>query len=893
MQYRRRTWVPGPALAVALAVASPALLDAQSVSSADARFAHAARARYAINEGWRYREGGVNLAESLHFPDESWERVSLPHTWNARDPFDDAPSYRRGIGWYRKTLSLDSALRGKRIFLHFEGANQVAAVYVNGAFAGEHRGGYTAFTFDISKLVRFDGGKNDNVVAVQVNNAHDPFIPPLSVGYALYGGIYRDAWLVATDPVHVTLTDHGGPGVYVSTPAVTQERGTVAVRGAVSNDGATAKHLRIVSTLVDAAGREVARDTAAVDVGARKESAWSQTLPAIARPHLWSPEDPYLYIVRTDVYDGDALRDRVSNSLGFRWYRFDPHEGFFLNGAKYQIHGTNRHQDYAGLGSALPNAFHERDMQLIKEMGANFVRLAHYPQDPAVLDAADRIGLLIWEEIPVVNYITPRTEFTATAENMLREMIRQHFNHPSVILWGTMNEVFLWSPEGARIRAQTDTTYMREVHDYAARVDSLARCEDPTRLTTMAIHISGDYEKSGVANVSQVLGLNIYDGWYSGTFDGFGTQLDKHHARLPDRVLFVSEYGAEDDYRVNSLHPERFDFSGTYMRRYHESYLQQIAARPWLAGTAIWNEFDFSQPETGGSIPYMNQKGMLTWDRKPKDVYYLYKANWNPQPMVYIASRGWTNRLGTDPAARPGAGLGVSTQPVDVYSNLARVELFVNGRSLGAKTPNDVKRATWDVPFRDGDNVIEAHATKDGRRYDDRLVVHMTYRAPRLDDASVPFRALGVNAGSRAQVVDPSGEVWEGDQPYAPGSFGYVGGTAAMVDKDLPIKGDAVTPLFITHHRGLSAYRFDVADGTYDVELLFAEPSVGPGERVFDVAVNGAPYLRALDLSATYGIGRAARYTTRATATDGQGIVVTFTATKGEPILNAIHVTRR
>ncbi|MGH7635901.1 MAG: glycoside hydrolase family 2 protein, partial [Gemmatimonadaceae bacterium] len=329
-------------------------------------------------------------------------------------------------------------------------------------------------------------------------------------------------------------------------------------------------------------------------------------------PHLWSPDDPYLYTVRTDVYDGDELRDRVTNPLGFRWYHFDPARGFFLNGSKLQLRGTNRHQDYAGLGSAMPNELHTRDFELIKEMGANFVRLAHYPQDPAVLEAADRLGLLIWEEIPVVNYITPGPEFTHNAETMLREMTRQHYDHPSVIMWGTMNEVFLWGPGGGRIRVQDDTAYMRQVREYAAHVDSVARSEDPTRVTTMATHMSGDYEKSGVAYVSQVLGLNIYDGWYSGTFAGFGTQLDKHHARMPGRVLFVSEYGAEDDYRVNSLQPERFDFSGTWMRRYHESYLRQIAARPWLGGTALWNEFDFSQPETGGSIPHMNQKGMLT-----------------------------------------------------------------------------------------------------------------------------------------------------------------------------------------------------------------------------------------------------------------------------------------
>jgi beta-galactosidase len=428
---------------------------------------------------------------------------------------------------------------------------------------------------------------------------------------------------------------------------------------------------------------------------------------------------------------------------------------------------------------------------------------------------------------------------------------------------------------------------------YAAHMDSLARREDPSRMTTMAIHMSGDYEKAGVASVSQVLGLNIYDGWYSGTFAGFGTQLDKHHARMPDRPIFVSEYGAEDDYRVNSLEPERFDFSGTWMRRYHESYLQQIAARPWLAGTAIWNEFDFSQPETGGSIPYMNQKGMLTWDRKPKDVYFLYKANWNPAPMVYIASRGWTRRTGTDSTRKAGTGPGTSTQPVDVYSNLASVELFLNGRSLGTKSPNDVKRATWDVPFMDGDNVLAARGSRDGKSYDDQLVVHLTYRASQLTDPSVPFHELGINVGARAQVADAGGLVWEGDQPYRSGGFGYTGGVATMFNKDLPITGHALTPLFFTYREGIERYRLDVPDGEYDVELLFAEPDARPGERVFDVLVNGSVMLQGLDLSAQHGIGRAATYTRQVTVADGQGITVTFRPLTGKPILNALKVRKR
>jgi beta-galactosidase len=851
------------------------------------------RVRYTIDDGWKFYPDGLNYAWSPSVSDASWESVTLPHTWNAHDPFDDAPSYRRGVSWYRKTLRLDSALAGKRIFLYFEGANQVADVYVNGAFVGEHKGGYTAFAFDITREVRFDAKDGANLIAVKVDNSQNPSVPPLSVGYALYGGIYRDVWLVATDPVHLDVTDAASSGVTITTPHVSRESGDVAIAGTVVNSSAEPSELRVVSTIVDRSGAMVGEASSTLNVASGEHGTFVQAVAPIHQPHLWSPDDPYLYHISTAVYAGQQLRDRIENPLGFRWFSFDPNHGFALNGKKLQLRGTTRHQDYEGLGSALSNEQHVRDMKWIKEMGANFVRLAHYPQDPAVLDAADRLGLLIWEEIPVVNYITVSPEFTRNADTMMREMIRQHRNHPSVIVWGLMNEVFLWSPEGARIGTQTDTVYMRHVRELAAGLDSVAHREDSTRYIGMAMHASGDYDRAGLTSIPQVLGLNLYSGWYGGTFDGFGNSLDRRHARSPQQVVFVTEYGAGEDTRMNSLHPERFDFSDQWQRSFHESYLRQIAARPWLAGTAIWNEFDFAQPETGGSIPYLNQKGMLTWDRHPKDVFYLYKANWNPEPMVHIASRSWTHRTGTNPGAPFGKGPVPVSQPVEVYSNLDRVELTINGRSLGAKTPDDVHSATWQVPFVQGENDLEARGTRNGHTYADRVAIDFSYRPPRLADPSVPFRELAVNVGSPAEFAG-DGVIWEGDQPYEPGSFGYIGGEAKMFTKDLPITGSRETPLYYTYRTGIDGYRMDVPDGDYDVELRFTEPlALAAGDRVFEVSINGHVVAPRLDLAAQDGVARAVPITFDARAENGKGITVLFHSIHGEPILNAIRVRRR
>ncbi|MGI9140921.1 MAG: glycoside hydrolase family 2 TIM barrel-domain containing protein [Gemmatimonadaceae bacterium] len=875
-----------------LCVLGLALLPA-SVSRAQTGVA-GPRVKISLNDGWRFYPDGLSFAERTATADTGWQQVSVPHTWNVTDPFDDVQGYRRGVAWYRRRLDLPDSLRGRRLYLQFEGVNQVARVYVNGAFAGEHKGGYTAFTIEITDHVRFDTIGRGNLVAVQVDNSHDPSIAPLSVGFALYGGIYRDVWLIATAPVHFSMDDHGSSGVAVSTPAVSERSGVVRIEATVTNELPVSRRVLVRNTLTDASGSTVAGDKSEIVLAAGDRALVSRLLPAVANPKLWSPSSPYLYSLTTEILaeDGTPL-DRISGNVGFRWFRFAPDSGFFLNGSRLLIKGTNRHQDRAGFGSALSDSQHVSDLRWIKDMGANFVRLAHYPQDPSVLDAADRLGLLVWEEIPVVNYITPSAEFARNSRTMLLEMIRQHRNHPSVVLWGTMNEVFLWSPQGARIGRQNDTSYMRQVRDFARSMDSLARAEDPSRLTAMAIHGSNDYDISGVAEVPQVLGINIYSGWYSGRFEDLGAGLDRRHAAMPDRVIFVSEYGAEDDERVNSLHPARFDFSGTWMRLFHESYLRQMNARPWLGGTAIWSQFDFSQPETGGSIPYMNQKGMLTWDRRPKDFFYLYKANWNPAPTVYIASRGWTRRTGTKLDAAPGAGPSPVTQPVSVYSNLPSVELFANGRSLGIKVPDDVKHATWDVPFVHGNNTLEARGAVRGQVYADRLEIAFTYRPPFLADPSVVFEQLAVNVGGSAQVAGRDGLVWEGDQPYVHGSFGYVGGEPRMFDKDLAITASPDTPLYFTYQLGIANYVMDVPDGEYEIELHFAEPEAKPGERVFDVTVNDRVVERSLDLATRFGIARAGAISATVTADQGRGIRIGFAASKGKPILNAIRVRRR
>ncbi len=348
-------------------------------------------------------------------------------------------------GWYRRELPINKTLSGKRLFLYFEGANQVADVYVNGVKAGSHVGGYSAFSFDITHLVN---ANESNILSVRIDNSFSEDIPPLTADFNFYGGIYRDVWLIATNDLHFTTTDHASSGVRISTPDITNGSGMVAIEGTIVNASSRSHNAEIVSTVFDAANRNVAEAVSRIEVKAGRETKFSVSGLSVRSPKLWSPDSPYLYSVRNTIRKSGRTIDEVTQPLGFRWFKFDGEKGFELNGKPLKLRGTNRHQDHAGLGNAVSDLLHIRDMELIKEAGFNFVRLAHYPQDPSILEAADRLGLFIWEETPIVNYITRSKEFSENSATMVREMIRQHRNHPSVLMWGYMNEIFLRVPKG-------------------------------------------------------------------------------------------------------------------------------------------------------------------------------------------------------------------------------------------------------------------------------------------------------------------------------------------------------------------------------------------------------------------------------------------------------------
>tara|TARA_R110002049_G_scaffold38266_1_gene119185 strand:+ start:1 stop:1776 length:1776 start_codon:yes stop_codon:yes gene_type:complete len=587
---------------------------------------------------------------------------------------------------------------------------------------------------------------------------------------------------------------------------------------------------------------------------------------------LWSPENPYLYSVHSVVRQNGIIIDELFNPLGLRWYSIDPNKGFFLNGKHLKLNGTNRHQDMYNKGSALSNEEHRRDMKMIKDMGCNFIRIAHYPQDPEILRAADQLGLLAWEEVPLVNYMTIDDEFVKNSKTMLKEMIRQHYNHPSVIIWGSMNEIFLWGNNEDRIGKQEDSVYTKNVAVIAKELNELIASEDPNRLTTLAMHMSNDYDKVGIEDTPDIASYNVYSGWYGGKFEDFGKSFDRKHSKKPSQAIFISEYGAGSDLRLNSSSSIRFDFTGQYQRLFHESYLEQINERDFIIGSAIWNQFDFSQPHVGGSIPHINQKGMGTWDRKLKDVYYFYKANWNKEPMVYIAERDWKDRQ----------AIGSETYDITVYSNLDKLDLYLNGKNVGSKRPNNIQKVVWPLTLKPGKNQIRAVGKSQGKTIEDNLVINVN------DLKEVD--TFVVNIGSNAQYTDDTDLTWIQDTSFN-GIYGYESGIPTLMNRKYIIRNSSHDPMYYSYLGDVNEYKIKAANGIYNITLYFIEnEKLAEGDRVFEVSINDNKVIQNLDLTKEVGFCYGVEKTFEINVTNNE-VLIEFEALSGKTILSGLKLT--
>ena len=766
-----------------------------------------------INESWRFCKGDIQAASFSHYKDRGWKLLNLPHTWNADDA-NKMQNYYRGIGWYRKRL-WEPIHKGKRYYLYFEGANQLTAVYVNGKFAGNHVGGYTGFGIDITNLLFYDKD-SVNVLSVKVDNKYNKNIAPLSGDFTFWGGIYRNVYFVELPPVHFSMNDYGSKGIFVETPQVSAKGGLVHVKSIITNDGNFNQSVKIISLITDAEGKKIQTFSTKTKLIAGKENKIDLLSKKIILPHLWSPEDPYLYHLSTKIVDlktGNLL-DEIVNPLGFRWYGVNTENGFMLNGRPIKLIGACRHQDYLGLGNALSKDLNERDIKLLKEMGANFVRVAHYPQDPAVLDACDKLGLIVWEEIPIVNGITPNSDFYNHCKYNLVEMIRQNYNHPSILIWSYCNEVLLGGNKDKKEYRDSLVKFLKEM-------EWIVHQEDHSRITSMALHASDIYDQWGVSDIPMTVGWNRYDGLGTGHLRDFTDFLNREKKQHPTRPIFISEYGAGSDARIHNLNPEKCDYSIEFQQRFYEYYLPEILKRKYVVGASLWNLVDFGSALRQESMPHINNKGILYQNRIPKDVYYYYQAMLSKKPVIHIASHDWTLRTGTPDHFSDD----FAYQAVKIYSNLREVELFLNHKSLGNHPVNNCN-ALYHVPFVQGQNLLEARAeVLPGQYIYDDLIIDFKLNPYNLSKYKKTDLQVAVNVGSNCFYIDNQIRiVYQPDQPYRKGSWGYIGDSSNVTSTQQEINATDNGPLFQTGRENMKAYKFDVPDGFYTIDLCFCEP---------------------------------------------------------------------
>jgi beta-galactosidase len=656
-----------------------------------------------LDTAWTYAENRARNSETI--PRAEWKPITLPHTWNALDATDDRPGYRRDASWYRRTLDLRGQPADARFVLYFEGANTVADVYVNGRRAGGHVGGYVGFRVDVTPFVRRDA---PNDVRVRVTNEENPdVVPSGKQDYVIYGGLTRDVWLEVRPNVSIERS-------VVRTPRVSADSAVTIVETEIANPTRARGEIGVRAELRGPDGRVALRRSATATLsGEPVQNVWL-TLPTLVRPRLWSPAAPTLYTAAVTLTRG-ATTDSVVERVGYRSFRFDSAGAFYLNGERLLIRGTHRHEEMAGLGAALPDARHVADMAAMKAMGANYVRLGHYPQDPAVYRAADSLGILLWDELPWGRGGIGDSAWQGNTRRLLVEQIRQNMGHPSIILWSMGNEVTDVMDAEDRSMHTDPKAIAAFMADLTARSHRL----DPDRPTATR-KFEGGWQTVDVYSPS------IWAGWYGGFYRSYEKALTDARAKYP-RFLHM-EYGADahvgrhtetpitgEGLAIDTGTSERVgkrvanvaregDWSESYQTDLMDWHLTVSERMLGLTGTAQWAFRDFATPlRPENPIPYVNQKGLTARDGTPKDAYYVYKSWWTTNPkFAYIVSHTWTERGG--PAGK--------SHDVRVYSNCASVELVANGASAGVKprNPDDwpAQGLRWPVVFREGPNALAA-----------------------------------------------------------------------------------------------------------------------------------------------------------------------------------------
>ncbi len=685
---------------------------------------------YSLNNNWSYLEDDIKTVEEVNASRTSWEQVSLPHTWNVWDAVDAEPGYRRAASWYKKEIHIPVIKNQLRFILSFEGVNITSEVYVNSRRAGGHVGGYVGFEVDITPYIHY-GTKN--TILVRASNAYDPdIIPSQKSDFHIYGGITRNVWLKVVPSVYLST-------VHIGTPNVSQSGAEVRIAVWMVNQTDKELSCEIEAAILDKTGKEVMKQklNRAIRTG---ESVITFSNSRIKNPLLWSPSHPILYTVRVQLKKSGKVLDEISDRFGCRWYEFKNHGPFFLNGERLLLRGTHRHEDFAGYANALPDSMQRNDMKMIKEMGGNFVRLAHYPQAPEVYRACDELGILVWDELPWCRGGMGGEEWKANTRRLLKEQIEQNFNHPSIIIQSLGNELN-WLPDVSHGDDLDSLRIMiKELH-------AIVKELNPERLTATRKFTEG-------ADLVDVVSPSIWPGWYSGNYKGFEKAItdardkyvhllhveyggDSHVGRHSENPVTGDATSISDGFEEN-IKPQKVknvsqnsDWSENYIVDLFDWSLHVSEQQEWLTGNAQWAFKDFPTPlRPENPIPYINQKGLVDRAGNPKDAYYVFKSYWITSPLFcYIESHSWTERSGPPNLKRQ----------VKVFSNCPEVELFLNGASQGRKT-RDIKNfpacgLSWQINFIEGENKLVVSGFNGKKKAAvDSVLVHYIFKKNDIAD---------------------------------------------------------------------------------------------------------------------------------------------------------------
>lgn len=620
-----------------------------------------------LNQDWKFIQQDAGLPESLP---ADWQTVQLPHSWNAIDGQDGNGSYDRGKYWYAKTFETPKQpLPGGKAFVEILAAGQQATVYVNGTEVTYHEGGYSTFRADITSLCKEEG---ENLLVVACSNEYKDSVYPQSADFTFYGGLYRGVNLISVPEAHFDLEYYGGPGIQVTPKPCDCGGATFEIVTYVKN---TDENFTVLYSVLDAEGKEVAS-------GCRPADSTGITL-YVPDAKKWDIDSPYLYTVKAALQRRNETYDEISTRAGVRSFSCDPQKGFIINGKETPLRGVSRHQDMLYKGNALTKEDHYRDAELIKELGANTIRLAHYQHNQYFYDACDELGFIVWAEIPFISVFNKDPEAHQNCISQLKELIIQNYNHPSICFWGISNEILIGGISEKLVENHKE-------------LNALAKELDPTRLTTIA-HVSMTPVESPMHHITDVESYNHYFGWYGGKMEDNGPWLDNFHKVHPDICLGLSEYGCEGIITYHGPNPACKDYSEEYQALYHEHMAKVLDERPWIWSSHVWNMFDFGcAARNEGGVAGRNNKGLMTIDRKTKkDSYYIYKAYWNKEPMVHLCGKRYAQRAG-------------ETTQIRVYSNLPTVTLYLNGEKVGEQTAEKV--FVFEVALADGFNTIVAEA---------------------------------------------------------------------------------------------------------------------------------------------------------------------------------------